>query len=66
MVVVFSIPDMCSVVFLPQECKLCSDCLKAEQRLDLQAAYLEHTRRTTWRRVFPRQFKVGRLVAAYV
>lgn len=39
-----------------EECKLCVDCLKADQQHSLRDAYMEHTNRHVWRRVFPTPF----------
>lgn len=38
------------------ECKLCQDCLKADQLDTLERSYLEHNNRLTWRRVVPKPF----------
>ncbi len=38
-------------------CKMCKDCLKAEQVESLHRAYLEHQNRKVWRRVYPTPFR---------
>ena len=56
----FTVYRLCDLSLLPlQECKLCQDCLKADQLDTLERSYLEHNNRLTWRRVVPKPFSVS-------